>query len=67
MRLLAGFVGAVGALLALFGAFVVRVRLYDSTGEFKGVGNIGTGPPCLVGLGVALVVLACVVWSRSKE
>ena len=41
MRLLAGFAGAVGALLALFGAFVVRVRLYDSLGEYKGIGNIG--------------------------
>ena len=64
MRLLAGCITAAGVLLAAFALFIARIRLYDSVGEYKGVGNIGTAPIYLLTLATALIILAWLVWRK---
>ena len=67
MRFLAGCCGVAGALLAVCALFVARVRLYDSLGEYKGVGNIGTGPLYLLAFAVCLLVLAWALWRKCER
>lgn len=53
---------AVGAAaIAMFAAFLTRIRLYDSEGTYKGIANIGMGPVYLVAISLALGILAWLV------
>ena len=58
-------VGAVA--IALFAAFVARVRLYDSVGTYKGIANIGMAPVYLLALSLSLGILAWLVWRRNSK
>ena len=53
--------------MTLCALFVARVRLYDSVGEYKGLGNIGTAPLYLLGLAVCLLTSAWAVWRLRKQ
>jgi hypothetical protein len=52
------------AFLALFTAFVVRIRLIDSTGTYRGIANIGTLPIYLAIVSLCFTALAWLCWRK---
>ena len=66
MRIVAGCCAMAGVFLAGCGFVILRARLYDSLGKYKGFDNIGTGPLCLIGPSVCLFALAWATW-RSRQ
>jgi hypothetical protein len=55
---------AVAIFFALFSAFVVRIRLYDSTGVYKGTANVGTLP---IYLAIVCLCFCALVWLIGRR
>lgn len=59
---LSGWLVSLAVVLALCTSFLVRVRLYDSEGTYRGFGHIGTAPVWFCAAALCVGYLAYRVW-----